>query len=241
MHYNLPGNRLVKSENAAKPASQTSKYLTALIAELPPVIRTLDYGCGKLRYFEQLSQTTEFISIVDSEVQLSRKQILHGDRSSIRDKFTGSNRTSVFNPSEFSESFDTYDRAFCINVLSAIPIFDERLRILFGIKNKLKVGARCLFVVQYRNSDFTRMAKLPTAEPWLDGFILNSLRGYSFYALISPAALAQLLENAGFRIVSEKLNAGSVYIWAERVEDYFPTFVPQQGNCSVNKTNAIFA
>jgi|LGOV01.1.fsa_nt_gb hypothetical protein len=44
MHYDLSGGIIVKSENAAKPASQTSKYLVAMMDKLPQVNRTLDYG-----------------------------------------------------------------------------------------------------------------------------------------------------------------------------------------------------
>jgi len=62
------------------------------------------------------------------------------------------------------------------------------------------------------------MANLPIAEPWHDGFLLKSLRGYSFYALISPAALAKLLGQAGFEVVNQQLNQGSVYMWAIRPE-----------------------
>lgn len=219
MHYDLPGGRLVKSENAAKPASQTSRFLTALVARLSPVNRTLDYGCGKLRYCEPLLQTTELLSLVDSDVQVSRKQALQGSRTSIREIFRDSNRISVFSTNEFAESFGLYDRAFCINVLSAIPLLDERQKLLAQIMRKLEPRAGCLFVVQYRNSDFTRMAKLPTAEPWEDGFLLKSLRGYSFYALITPKALAEMVEQAGFQVVSQQIHEGSVYMWANRADD----------------------
>jgi hypothetical protein len=60
------------------------------------------------------------------------------------------------------------------------------------------------------------MAKLATAEPWHDGFLLNSLRGYSFYAFIPPNALIEMIEQAGFQVVSQQLNEGSVYVWASQ-------------------------
>lgn len=221
MHYNLPGGRLVKTENAAKPASQTSKFLTSLIADLQPVARTLDYGCGKLRYVEQLLRTTELLSLVDSEIQLSRVQTLRGIRTSIRDVFRSSNRISVYNTNEFDQTHSLYDRAFCINVLSAIPLPNERLRLLTQIQRKMAPSACCLFVVQYRNSDFTRMAKLPDAEPWYDGFLLKSLRGYSFYGLITHEVLSEMLIFAGFQIVSQKFHEGSVYMWAKRLVGRF--------------------
>jgi hypothetical protein len=187
-----------------------------MLADLPQVNRTVDYGCGKLRYVETLLTSTQLLSLVDSEVQLSREQKLRGIQTSIRDVFYGSNQVSVFNTVEFAESQVRYDRAFCINVLSAIPLIEARKRLLSEIRRKLEENAECLFVVQYRNSDFTRMAKLPTAQKWLDGFILKSLRGYSFYALIKPQALRAILECAGFEVLSQQLNEGSVYIWARK-------------------------
>lgn len=216
MHYNLPGGRLVKSENAAKPSSQRSRYLTSLLSELPKCGRTLDYGCGKLRYREILLKTTEHLALVDSEVQISRTQTLDGQKTSIRKLLLASNSTSVFNPAEFSASSGLYDRAFCINVLSAIPVLDMRRRLLQQILKKLEPGSSCLFVVQYRNSDFSRMAALPNAESWEDGFLIKSLRGYSFYALISPIALVKMLNETGFEVTSQKRHDGSVYVWAKR-------------------------
>jgi len=218
MHYNLPGGRLIKSENAAKPATQPSRFLVELLADLPQVSSTLDYGCGKLRYCDQLLRTTGHLAVVDSEIQISRDQILLGQRTSIRKLFRDSNSVSVFNTSEIAVSLDLYERAFCINVLSAIPFMEERRKLICQILKKLKLGAHCLFVVQYRNSDFTRMSKLKTAEDWEDGFILKSLRGYSFYALITPSALVAIVEWAGFKVVTQRLHEGSVYMWAQRPE-----------------------
>lgn len=216
MHYDLPGGRLVKSENAAKPASQPSRFLNSLFYNLTPVRRTLDYGCGKLRYLKPFLQTTEHLALVDSEVQLSRQQRLHGEYTSIRRIFAGSNCVSVYSVEEFISVSDRYERAFCVNVLSAIPFPCARREALRRIIEKLEPSASCLFVVQYRNSDFTRMASLPLAEPWEDGFVLRSLRGYSFYALISPKVLAEMLIQAGFELASQCLHEGSVYIWANR-------------------------
>jgi hypothetical protein len=55
---------------------------------------------------------------------------------------------------------------------------------------------------------------MPNAKPWLDGFLVESLRGYSFYGMISPERLERALKRAGFRIRETKLNEGSAYTWA---------------------------
>jgi hypothetical protein len=68
MHYKLHSGIEIKTENAAKPESQTSKYLLGLISKLSHAASTFDYGCGKLRYQKAISDTTEVLAIVDSEI-----------------------------------------------------------------------------------------------------------------------------------------------------------------------------
>jgi hypothetical protein len=58
------------------------------------------------------------------------------------------------------------------------------------------------------------MRKMPNARPWLDGFLIKSLRGYSFYGLIPPIRLQAALKRAGFQIREIVLNEGSAYVWA---------------------------
>lgn len=215
MHYKLASGIEIRSENAAKPELQPSKFLLGLIARVPYVPSTFDYGCGKLRYERAIADTTDVLAVVDSEVQLSRLQILRGKETSIRKIYRNSNRIQVYSDVEFQKNNARFERGFCVNVLSVIPSYARRRRVLDAIREKLKRGGECLFVVQYRNSDFNRMKTMPNAKPWLDGFLVNSLRGYSFYGLISPERLETSLKRAGFRRIREtKLNEGSAYTWA---------------------------
>lgn len=213
MRYRLPGGTILRAENAAKPASQRSEYLDAIIRGLPPVESSVDYGCGKLRYLNAMLETSERVDLVDSEVQLARLQILDGSKTTIRSLIGSSNRISAFNTVEFASQVGGYDRGFCINVLSAIPYSFARRNALRLLRHSLRQGAECLFVVQYRNSDFTRMASLPYARKWQDGILLKSWRGSSFYALISPERLTIMVRNAGFDIANVHLNDGSIYLW----------------------------
>jgi hypothetical protein len=89
----------------------------------------------------------------------------------------------------------------------------------------------CLFVVQYRNSDFTRMKKMRNAKPWRDGFLIDSLRGFSFYGLISPKRLAALLAENGFEIVDQRLDNGRVFMMGRSLRK------PWQEVEIVNETN----
>jgi hypothetical protein len=214
MRYKLGTRVEIKTENAAKPASQPSQFLLRLIEELPHVSSTFDYGCGKLRYQTAITEKTDTLALVDSEIQLSRVQVLKTEKTSIRAIFHGSNQILTFAESQFANITTKYDRGFCINVLSVIPSVRHRKTVLEVIHGRLTRGGKCLFVVQYRNSDFKRMRAMPNARPHLDGFLVDSLRGHSFYGLISPERLEIFLKRAGFRICETTLNEGSVYMWA---------------------------
>jgi hypothetical protein len=215
MRYKVARNIEIRTENAAKPEAQASKFLLDLLKDLSHVGSAFDYGCGKLRYETAIGETTDLLAIVDSEIQLSRTQMLRGKQASIRSVFKRSNRVHVYSDVEFQRLDALFDRGFCINVLSVIPSYARRRQVLEVIRQKLRVGGECLFVVQYRNSDFTRTKHMPNAKPWLDGFLIDSLRGYSFYGLISPDRLESFLKRAGFRIRETDLNEGSAYCWAE--------------------------
>ena len=141
--------------------------------------------------------------------------MLHGRKTSIRELYKRSNHITAYNDVEFGKLSTRFDRGFCINVLSIIPSSLARRRVLRTIHKKLKPSGECLFVVQYRNSDFTRMSKMKNARPWLDGFLIDSLRGYSFFGLISPDRLQVLLRRADFRVQKMVLNEGSAYVWAK--------------------------
>lgn len=214
MHYKIAPGVIIKTENAAKPVQQASKYLTAYIANLTPVLESFDYGCGKLRYQNAILETTDTLAVVDSEIQLSRTQAICRKYTTIRSFVERSNRVMAYSVEEFECLAQVWDRAFCINVLSTIPFYSVRQKVINLIRNKLRSGGECLFVLQYRNSDFTRMKKMPNARKWRDGFLLDSLRGFSFYALISPESLKRMVTKAGFEILDSKLNDGSVYLYA---------------------------
>ena len=59
VHYKLGAGIIIKTENAAKPHTQTSAYLKSLILSLEPVSSSFDYGCGKLRYKDAMLRVTD--------------------------------------------------------------------------------------------------------------------------------------------------------------------------------------
>jgi len=135
MHYKIGSQIVIKTENAAKPAAQASSHLKQILASLPPVDASFDYGCGKLRYYQVLLKRTNTLTLVDSEVQLSRLQMIGGKQISIRKSVSGSNRVSVYNEREFRGLSAQFDRGFCINVLSVIPIYSVRRHVLETIRS----------------------------------------------------------------------------------------------------------
>lgn len=216
MRYKIAGGIEIRTENAAKPESQPSRFLLNLLQQLPHVNAAFDFGCGKLRYQRAISETCDTVALIDSEIQLSRTQTLRDDQVSIRELYKRSNRVHVLNDLEFDKLDARFDRGFCINVLSVIPSLARRKQALETIWRKLKRGGECLFVVQYLNSDFTRMRKMKNAKPFLDGFLIDSLRGHSFYGMIRPENLEKALKEARFRIRDTDLDEGSAYCWAVR-------------------------
>lgn len=216
MRYRLPGGKIVRSENAAKTHHQKSKELIRLIRALPHVPRSLDFGCGKLRYLPDLVETTDQLYVTDSDVQLTRQQQLFGERTSIQALSRNSNAWSAISLKEFYSDQLTFDRVFCLNVLQIIPSPRLRQMVLNRLSSRLRAGGEIVLVVQYRNSDFTRMSKLPNAKKYEDGMLLTFSRGVSFYAFIRPPHLREMAEKAGLRIERSHVHDGSCYIVATR-------------------------
>ena len=180
----------IRSENAAKPVGQASAYLVRWLNERRPVAATADVGCGKLRYAGPL-------------LQLSRVQVLHDERTTIRDygprRWSGSRVLSV---AEFESDPLQYEFILCANVLSAIPDVEARVRLLRTIRAKLRADAECLLVSQFRNSYFTSRRLDSGTFKYLDGWVTVYSRGASFYGLIDPAGLAKTASAAGLKVRS---------------------------------------
>lgn len=100
-------------------------------------------------------------------------------------------------------------------MLSVIPLPSLRRKIVHRICARLKRGGHCLFVVQYRNSDFNSIAAGANSTSSADGFVVDGLRGHSFYGVIPPRELAQLIEDGGMKVVSLHTNEGSASLWGE--------------------------
>ena len=104
----------------------------------------------------------------------------------------------------------------CSNVLSAIPKRKMQGQVISSIASHLSNEGECLFVTQFRNSDFTKMAKLPHAFSHLDGWILDTPRGRILYGLIPPEKLNALTKANGMTISKSWIKGESAFLIAQR-------------------------
>lgn len=215
MQYTVKG-LLVKSENAAKPRAQKSHYLESLIRSVRQCHSGLDYGCGKLRYFPALREVCRKLVLVDSAIQLGRMQTLGGRRTTIRRYISRWPAVAAMDVEHFIEDEGTFDLILCSNVLSAIPSRKVRLLMVETLASRLRKGGRALFAVQYTNSYFTALRNDPRAQEFLDGYLVSSSRGNSFYGIITPECLSKLLTKGGFRTQHLWRAGQSAYAWAQR-------------------------
>jgi hypothetical protein len=214
MRYRVKGLE-IRSENAAKPISQSSGYLRKWLMNVKPVGAALDYGCGKLRYGESLASRCSSLTFVDSAIQLDRLQVIDGVKTSVRD-YVESHWTHarVLDPASFASDRRTYSFVLCANVLSAIPDPRVRAAILRQILVSLKKKGRALFTSQYRNSYFKQLANAPNSKPHLDGWIVESAHGPAYYGILPRPKIETLLRRNGFAIRESWINDQSAYVLA---------------------------
>jgi 2-polyprenyl-3-methyl-5-hydroxy-6-metoxy-1,4-benzoquinol methylase len=138
VHYKLDG-LVIRSENAAKPANQASHYLIGVLKECDSASkRTLDYGCGKLRYSTHLESLSRSLTVVDSEIQLSRTQAVHDKVTTIRDYVAEKwPSVRVLSTVQFGQDSRQYDFILCANVLSAIPHLRTRKAVVSLLRSRL--------------------------------------------------------------------------------------------------------
>jgi 2-polyprenyl-3-methyl-5-hydroxy-6-metoxy-1,4-benzoquinol methylase len=177
----------------------------------------LDLGCGKLRYTIPLSRPGKRVVAVDSEVQLSRIQIIAGQRCSIR-KYAALNlpNVEIYSTQQTQWRRAQYDYILCSNVLSAIPCYRVRKQLLTEVRGLLKPNGVLLVTTQHRNSYFKLWLRDPRAESYLDGFLVSLRHGASFYGLIPPKTLKRLSARCGLRVIEAGSIGETAYVLAGR-------------------------
>ena len=214
MRYKL-GAIEIRSENAAKPMVQASTKLSEYLRNLSSIRHALDYGCGKLRYSPLLT-VAETVTLVDSEIQLSRKQKIEGHLTTIREYSKKWKNARVLSVAEFATDRSKYDFILCANVLSAIPVVSVRNETLRRLANALNYRGKCLFVSQYRNSEFSKIARSTNIMRHLDGWIMVSNRGAYYYGLLDKKKLRFLVQRFGFSVLQSWTCGESAYVLTTR-------------------------
>ena len=213
MRYNIKGTE-IRSENAAKPASDAAAYLVDWLYHRERTRCALDYGCGKLRYTHHLARRIKHIGIVDSDVQLTRIQQIDGQQTSVAEYAKGhfASLTLQSLPNFWRKPARRFEFILCANVLSAIPSITVRAKSLRAIRVCLEPGGRILFVNQHTNSYFTEVRNRPTTRPHLDGWIAKSKAGASYYGILSKDLVITLLVRFGFRVEEAWVEGQSNYV-----------------------------
>ncbi|WP_422478549.1 methyltransferase domain-containing protein [Pleomorphochaeta sp. DL1XJH-081] len=210
----LINNKIIKSHNTAKPYIQASKLTIEYINRIESVNTIVDYGCGKLRYTYYLRKKCKQLILVDSEEQLARKQKLFDREISIRELVKNDKDIKVLNEQEYAKSQDKYDIIFIANVLSAIPILEERHKLLENVKNSITQKGYAIFISQYTDTYFKNICYMQGAKEHLDGYLVNKGKCATYYGILPPVKLSNILEEKGFKILQSKILGKSVYIRA---------------------------
>lgn len=216
MRYKFKGVEL-RTENAAKPYRQRSKWLVNQIRQVPAYATALDYGCGKFRYTIPLSRRVRRVVAVDSVVQIEREQQIANRRSSLRE-YARQYLTNVSVHEVGSNGWrgQRFDFILCANVLSVIPHRRARLQVLRELRRMLKKNGQVLVSTQFRNTHFRQWEKQTNATWVRDGWFVKGLRGASFYGIIPPDKLSQLCRAAGLVVSRMGSNGETAFVFANR-------------------------
>jgi len=216
VHYKV-GQLEIRSENAAKPASQASSALVDWIRRMDSVSAALDYGCGKLRYSGYLAAKCRRLTLVDCKIQVDRTQKIGGKDTTVRNYARKRwPHCRVLSVEEFEGEQAKVDFILCANVLSTIPLENVRSQVLTKLSQSLTKQGRCLFVAQYQNSYFKKIATSKRAVRHLDGWILKTPKGNFYYGILRREILSALATAHGFQIIEAWIDGQSAYVLAGR-------------------------
>ena len=209
LNYKINGIT-IRSENAAKPHTMPSSYLCNYIKGSIKNGRALDFGCGKLRYSEQLVNKFETVTFLDSRKQLERVQIIRGVRTTIPEYVTNNYKNANVVPFESIDKITShYDFILCANVLSAIPCKSTIYKIISAVRELLKSDGEAMIVNQYKSSYFK---KYESGIKHLHGYIYQNSRNASYYGLLDENVVSKICLDNNLEIIKSWSKAGSSYV-----------------------------
>lgn len=201
MHYEIDGLE-VRSENAAKSPARASRFVINWLASHQEGEVAVDYGCGKLRYASYLYSQYPICHFIDSEIQLTREQVISGKVTTVSNEIRSLYPNAVMHALESTSwrSIST-DLIICTNVLSAIPYTESRIDAIKNMRLMMRPSAMLFICVQFRNSHFTRWGQSEKAVKYNDGFLLKRERTASFYACLTTEALQYYAKAADMEVI----------------------------------------
>ena len=209
MNYKINGIN-IRSENAAKPHTMLSNYLCKQIESTNKNGNALDFGCGKLRYSEQLVNKFETVTFLDSRRQLERVQIIRGVQTTIPDYVINSYKNAnIVSYENIDKITNHYDFILCANVLSAIPCESTIHKVLSAIRELLKSDGEALIVNQYKSSYFKRYE---SGIKHLHGYIYQNSRNAFYYGLLDVDTVSKICSDNNLEIIKSWSKAGSSYV-----------------------------
>lgn len=210
MHYRIK-NKTIKSEYAAKSVKQTNKEIVNIINRLNKDVVALDYGCGKLRYTIHLSKKVKMVYSIDSKEQINRTQLINDMKTTVKEYSEKMDNVNVFALDNYEWKEVRYDFILCCNVLSAIPIYNERIKIFNNIKETLNNNGIALISTQYNNSYFNTYKIRKDCYKYYDGWIIGEKK-YAFYGIVTLEKLSYYARRVGLKIKSAYRKDGSAYL-----------------------------
>lgn len=202
MIYTINKDLNIDSSRTAKSYLQQSCRVVDFIRSFEFVDSILDYGCGKLRYSLELRDKCDNLSLLDSNVQLNRVQMIHNTKISVKEYISKNYPDiKIISTDEICNVEDKFNIIFCSNVLSAIPDYKIRSNLLYQIYSKLKDDGKAYFITQYTNSFYSKLSKRDNVIQHLDGFISKNGSKSTYYGILGKDKLTELLEKHGFNVI----------------------------------------
>ena len=201
MRYLIEGE-IIRSENAAKSYKQKSKFVSNYLRARPSSNRVMDFGCGKLRYSDEIVSISKQVVFLDSDLQLSRSQMVRGVSTSVAEYVSthyAHAQILSFESAVAQGVHSCFDFINCSNVLSAIPCVDYLQSALSIIYSALRGGGEALFVNQFRCSSFS---KFESGRRHMYGYIYKARLGYTYYGVMTNDVVVDLLVPLGFEVVN---------------------------------------
>ncbi|WP_250953649.1 class I SAM-dependent methyltransferase [Escherichia coli] len=187
-----------------------SNYLCKQIESTNKNGNALDFGCGKLRYSEQLVNKFETVTFLDSRRQLERVQIIRGVQTTIPDYVINNYKNAkIVSYENIDKITNHYDFILCVNVLSAIPCESTIHKVLSAIRELLKSDGEALIVNQYKSSYFKRYER---GIKHLHGYIYQNSRNAFYYGLLDVDTVSKICSDNNLEIIKSWSKAGSSYV-----------------------------